>query len=227
MATNAERQKRRDERKRLRQERKRRRHSQKHKSKTLVSSGGKVWWKGHKSEKFDSVAEAKRHTHATYNRKGKYTGLATKSEAKRAQDYWQKKVSDKAREYRKRFRLEQAAAEAEAAKTKAEFYAREKSAIETEMQRRYALAGSKRRGPRTAALAKSRREAWGKKLAESRKYEGETWFGKIPKILGTSQATPSLSRGRRLNRNILRELNGRRKSPARKTTRKKTGGQVL
>ena len=69
MATNAERQKRRDERKRLRQERKRRRHSQKHKSKTLVSSGGKVWWKGHKSEKFDSVSEAKRHTHATYNRK--------------------------------------------------------------------------------------------------------------------------------------------------------------
>ena len=195
----------------------------------LVSSGGRIWYKGYKQYgTFGSSTEARQKTVATYDRKGNFTGLTTKSEAKGAAEYWWQKQRQRKRELSRKYRAALALEQAAAAKSRAEFITGEKSAIETEMQRRYTLLGRRRRGSKSAALTKSRREAWGKKLAESRRYEGETWFGKIPSILGTSQAA-SPSRGRRMANRILRELNGttRRKSPKRAPTRKKTGGQVL
>ena len=194
----------------------------------FVSSGGKIWYKGFKHYgTFNTSAEAKQSTMMTFDRKGTFTGFTTKAQAKSASEYWwqknKEKAQEKAKAYRAKLALQKTAIakqKAVAAKTRIDFITGEKLAIETELQRRFDLLGRRRRGPRTAALSKSAKEAWGRKLAESRKHEGEMWFGKITSILGSSQTT-SQSNGRRNANRILRELNGvtHRKS----ATRKKTG----
>jgi len=176
----------------------------------MVSSGGKVWYKGFKNVgTFKTISEASKHSVLTKDSSGKYSYISRESFLA-GQKYKSERTKEKQQREKREYKQYLETIKQQRKVDRLALIRKEKSGIEKILAERISKLRQKRYSPRMEAQAKTQLEDLKTKLARSRARTGEMWLSNINTILGTQKSPIT-----RIRRRIVR-----RKMPNRTINRR-------